>query len=99
MPARFWGMGSNVFLEAMACGLPVITSDVGGNAEVVNQPYLGMILPFGDQELLCRSIAVALRKPWDRQLIISYARENSWVDRVETLVAEFSHIAAPGRPC
>ena len=75
----------------------MIATDVGGNAEVVNQPSLGMILPFGDQELLCGSIATGLRKSWDRQLIISYARENSWGDRVETLVAEFSRIADPGR--
>jgi len=34
----------------MACGLPVITTEVGGNKEVVNDPRLGTVVPFGDSE-------------------------------------------------
>lgn len=88
---------ANVFLEAMACGLPVVTTDVGGNAEVVNNPKLGTIVPFGDQQLLCRAIEDALRKNWDREAIIAYARANSWDDRVGILEGEFRRIIAAGK--
>ena len=40
----------NIFLEAMAWALPVITTEVGGNKEVVNDPSLGTVVPFGDFE-------------------------------------------------
>ena len=84
---------ANVFLEAMACGLPVVTTDVGGNVEVVNNPGLGTIVPFGNEELLCEAIADALSKKWDRGAITAHARENSWEDRVRTLTGEFERIA------
>jgi glycosyltransferase involved in cell wall biosynthesis len=48
---------ANVFLEAMACGLPVVTTDVGGNAEVVCDESLGSITPFGDANALQSAIA------------------------------------------
>jgi teichuronic acid biosynthesis glycosyltransferase TuaC len=48
---------ANVFLEAMACGLPVVTTDVGGNAEVVCRDELGSIVPFGDRVALQQAAA------------------------------------------
>lgn len=88
---------ANVFLEAMACGLPVVTTDVGGNAEVVADQTLGTIVPFGDGERLEQALAVALRRDWDRQVILDYARANAWERRVAVLVQEFGRLAGPGR--
>lgn len=88
---------ANVFLEAMACGLPVVTTDVGGNAEVVADQSLGTIVPFGDGERLEQALAVALRRDWDRQVILDYARANAWERRVAVLVQEFGRLAGPGR--
>ncbi len=51
---------ANVFLEAMACGLPVVTTDVGGNAEVVCRPELGAVVPFGDAAALQQALDEAL---------------------------------------
>lgn len=89
---------ANVFLEAMACGLPVITTDVGGNAEVVCDRQLGTVVPFGDADALRTALDEALqrvdRDGWDRDFILAYARDNSWDNRVRILLEEFRAIAA-----
>jgi glycosyltransferase involved in cell wall biosynthesis len=84
---------ANVFLEAMACGLPVVTTDVGGNPEVVSDAALGTLVPFGDARALADAIAAALRRDWDRAAIRAYAQANTWDQRVETLVRAFRSIA------
>lgn len=84
---------ANVFLEAMACGLPVVTTDVGGNREVVKDDSLGFITPLGDSEALADAIGRALATQWDHQHIRSYAENNAWDERIERLCACFARIA------
>jgi len=83
---------ANVFLEAMACGLPVVTTDVGGNAEVVATANLGTVVPFGQADQLARAIADALIRDWDRDAIVAYAESNNWDCRVRTLAESFTEI-------
>jgi teichuronic acid biosynthesis glycosyltransferase TuaC len=84
---------ANVILEAMACGLPVVTTRVGGNAEVVCRPEYGTLVPFGDRDALAGAIAAALGADWDRARIIEYARANSWDSRIAVLEREFTQLA------
>lgn len=88
---------ANVFLEAMACGLPVVTTDVGGNREVVCDHNLGIVVPFGDSEALCQAIATALDRHWDHAAIRRYAEENAWDERVERLNGHFLRITETAR--
>lgn len=88
---------ANVILEAMACGLPVVATDVGGNSEVVKDVSLGTILPLDDPETLGAALDEALDRNWDPEKIIAYARANSWDQRVETLVKDFYALAGATR--
>lgn len=83
---------ANVFLEAMACGLPVVTTDVGGNKEVVSDDSLGIVVPFGDSEALRQAIASALQRTWDKEQIRRYSEQNAWDERVERLSGHFLRI-------
>ncbi len=88
---------ANVFLEAMACGLPVITTDVGGNREVVCREALGTVVPFYDAQRLEKALDDALSRTWDREEILAYAEENSWDTRVGVLERLFSELAGHGK--
>ncbi len=47
---------SNTILEAMASGLPVIATDVGGNPELVAAGRSGRLVPAGDPEAMARAL-------------------------------------------
>lgn len=85
---------ANVFLEAMACGQPVVTTLVGGNAEVVCRDELGLLVPFGDAAALREAIHAALARSWDREAIRRYAGENTWDRRIDALCETFARIDA-----
>jgi glycosyltransferase involved in cell wall biosynthesis len=47
---------SNVVLESMATGRPVVVTDVGGNSELVEDGKVGFVVPVGDAEAMADRI-------------------------------------------
>ena len=89
---------ANVLLEAMACGLPVVATDVGGNRQVVCKPELGELTPFGDSAALRDAIDRALSTPRDRGAIRNYALANAWDSRIPALLSIFSEVVSTEPP-
>lgn len=68
----------NAIAEALACGCPVVASDVGGNREVMNDWGLGWLVPLDNETAFFERICQALREPWDRRHIAEVAGRRSW---------------------
>ena len=82
-----WSEGyPNVLVEALACGCPVVATDVGGAGEIVDASS-GMLLPPRDPDALARALGEALARDWDHAAM-SASMSRGW-DRVarETLEA------------
>lgn len=62
LPSRSEGF-SNAIVEAMAASLPVVATDVGGNAEAVRNGVSGVIVPSEDPVALAEGLALILRNP------------------------------------
>lgn len=85
---------ANVLLEAMACGVPVVTTRVGGNAQVVASESVGTLVDYWDGQAFQEALAAALQRQWDRTAIRAYAQANGWDQRIDALVQEFTALAA-----
>jgi glycosyltransferase involved in cell wall biosynthesis len=66
---------SNSILEAMALGVPVIATDVGGNCELVQHRVTGYMFPVDDHVALAGQIERALADPLEARSIAARARE------------------------
>jgi len=61
-PSRREGLSTAV-LEAMAMGVPVIASSVGGNLDLIKPRETGLLVPPGDVDRLASTIHEALQDP------------------------------------
>ncbi|GAB4536383.1 MAG: glycosyltransferase family 4 protein [Thermodesulfovibrionia bacterium] len=85
-------------LQAMASGVPVVATRVGGVPEVIIHKETGVLVEPGDREALAKGIIRILKDPMLRDHTVRKARElvrskytlNHMLDRIETLYREMT---------
>lgn len=94
MPSRYESFGM-VALEAMACGTPVVASDVGGLSFIVRDGETGYLVPEGDARAMADCLNRLLHNPELRARLgkrgVAVAREYAWTrtaDQIEALYCE-----------
>lgn len=65
LSSRSEGFG-NVLVEAMAAGLPIVSTDCGGPREILGDSKWGTLVPVGDRDSLARAMERALDATIDR---------------------------------
>jgi D-inositol-3-phosphate glycosyltransferase len=81
VPSHYESFGM-VALEAMACGTPVVASQVGGLAFLVKDGETGFTVPVGDPDALCGPLKSLINDPELRRRMgenaAAFAQEYSW---------------------
>jgi teichuronic acid biosynthesis glycosyltransferase TuaC len=83
---------ANVLLEAMACGTPVVASDIWGNPEVVQTRDAGLIARANTPEGLAAGVTDLLGDPPDRAETRAYAERFGWEETSLGQIALFRRV-------
>jgi glycosyltransferase involved in cell wall biosynthesis len=102
-PSFYEGGPGFVYLEAMACGLPVIACEGSGAAEVVIPGENGFLVPSGDPDALKEALRLLLSDPAKCQSMGARAREYVVAEAdsercLERLEAFYLSVLAGGKP-
>jgi len=89
--------------EAMACGLPVIVTDVGDNAEWVQEGVQGFIVPPKDPSALAWRLASLLERGEERARLGRSGRalieeRNNWTAEMHRMEEYYRNLIARGVP-
>lgn len=84
---------SNTILEAMASGLPVIATDVGGNRELIDVGKTGTVVPSEHVDALVEALAECIENPEQSQAEAQQARQRA-VEQfsIETMVEQYDRL-------
>lgn len=92
LPSASEGL-ANAWVEALACGTPLVICDAGGAREVVNDPAAGRIVT-RDADAIAAGVKEILAAPPQPQQVAASAARFSWEANAAALAAYYERIIA-----
>jgi teichuronic acid biosynthesis glycosyltransferase TuaC len=86
---------ANAWVEALACGTPIVISDVGGARELLTGPDAGVIVA-RTVEAVAQGMAQVLAAKANPQAVSAYAERFSWDRNAADLAAHFERLTGSG---
>ncbi|WP_257538869.1 glycosyltransferase [Sphingobium sp. CFD-1] len=83
---------ANAWVEALACGTPIVISDVGGARELVDRPEAGRIVE-REPEAIAAGIQALLDNPPDRETVRETALRFTWGTNGDVLLEHLQAVA------
>jgi glycosyltransferase involved in cell wall biosynthesis len=90
--AADWEGSPMAVIEAMAAGLPVVATAVGGVPELVEPGVTGLLVPPGDTAALAESLAALARDPRRRAAFAARARERAVSFGVRAMIQSYAQL-------
>ena len=84
----------NVVTEALACGTPVVATDVGSVRRLIPAQRYGHVVPLGSPAALQEALQDALTRPWDREAIAAWGGHRTWRQVAGEVAAEMRQAVA-----
>ncbi len=85
---------ANVLLESMACGTPVVASNIWGNPEVVRVRAAGLIAPANTPDGIAATVRALFDPAPDRAATRAYAEGFGWGETTSGQLALFRRVLA-----
>ncbi|MEW6305895.1 MAG: glycosyltransferase [Verrucomicrobiota bacterium] len=86
----------NVIYEALACGLPVVATRVGGIPEVMVYEHLGMLVESQDVSGMAQALQTIIERPPDFAAIQTFIQNYSWPKTAERYYEVLQQIVRRG---
>lgn len=91
LPSRSEGL-ANVWVEALACGTPIVITDVGGARDVVDRHEAGRLVP-ADPGLMAQAALEILADPPAQEEVRKSAMRFTWQQNCDALFRHLSSLA------
>ncbi|WP_420143420.1 glycosyltransferase [Sphingobium sp.] len=94
LPSESEGL-ANAWVESLACGTPIVITDVGGARELLDRPDAGRIVA-REPEAIAQAVRAILDAPPARSAVREAALRFTWAANGDALLAHLQDIAGKG---